>query len=84
MALFFHSISFGYTILAHLFLMRFRFSHFNISFFMSNYNRKENKLQDFGMKKNGIGGLFYFLPPAARGTLFEKTAPLDPRKSFLL
>ena len=26
----------------------------------------------------------YFLPPAARGTLFEKTVPLDPRQKLLI
>jgi hypothetical protein len=33
--------------------------------------------------ENGIG-TYFSLPPAARGTFFEKTVPLDPRKSFLL
>ncbi len=27
---------------------------------------------------------FDFLPPAARGTLFEKTAPLDPPQKLLI
>jgi len=28
--------------------------------------------------------LFNFIPPAARGTLFEKTVPLDPLQKLLI
>jgi hypothetical protein len=29
-------------------------------------------------------GKFFLLPPAARGALFEKTAPLDPPQKLLI
>jgi len=41
-------------------------------------------LQKLLIKKAATLRAAAFLPPAARGALFEKTAPLDPRQKLLI
>jgi hypothetical protein len=41
-------------------------------------NQWRKKCQDFFKKKRNL------LPPAAKGTLFEKTVPLDPLQKLLI